>query len=84
MATVRVEPPFARPLDLRAERLVMAGCVSSRTAASEQRNSWNPWVPDRQLCGSRNDRSGSLPPVRWTEDLSFDSSEYQIVAWSAL
>lgn len=26
MATVRVEPPFARPLYLRAERLVMAGC----------------------------------------------------------
>ena len=38
---------------------LMAGCVRSRTAASEQRNSWNPWVPDRQLCGSRNDRSGS-------------------------
>ena len=41
------------------QRPVMAGCVRSRTAASEQRNSWNPWVPDRQLCGSRNDRSGS-------------------------
>ena len=46
------------------QRPVMAGCVGSRTAASEQRNSWNPWVPDRQLCGSRNDRSGSSTFVR--------------------
>ena len=46
-------------LGKNGHRPFVAGCVRSRTAASEQRNSWNPWVPDRQLCGSRNDRSGS-------------------------
>ena len=32
MATVRVEPPFARPLYLRAERLVMADSTLSASS----------------------------------------------------
>jgi len=46
-------------LGKNGHRPFVAGCVRSRTAASEQRNSWNPCVPDRQLCGSCYDRFGS-------------------------
>ena len=55
-----------------------------RTPDAAQRGRSGQLYFERPLSSTANGGSGSLPPVRWTEDLSFDSSEYQIVAWSAL
>ena len=53
------ERPLESQIRRESARPLLAGCVRSRTAASEQRSSWNPCVPDRQLCGSCYDRLGS-------------------------